>query len=251
MRILCSLCFIFFAFVVSAENIEDDGSAPKVIADISKDAQDGAISFDGFRGLFGLGVMSYKFDATVGDSNKFTNNNINSLTGVLGMEYAKTFRKGFLVGVTADLSVTKGNKDGSWKDLNSEYDLQRGEFVAGNKTGKLKANAISPFVGVKCGYILPKFKSVAYAKMGVSQNGGSYQYKQNSIESNDNFKVCAPAFCLGFERKLNSKWGASLEAIISVKKTSNRELDDLKHKTRAGCSGFRVLAIYSSRDGDN
>jgi hypothetical protein len=228
--------------------MENDDSAPTVIADISKDAQESAASFDGLRGLFGLGLVSHKFGATVGDSDKFTSNNINSLTGVLGMEYAKTFRKGFLIAVTTNLSVTKGSKDGSWKDLNSEYDLQRGELVSGNKTGKLKTNAISPFVGLKCGYILSKFKSVAYAKVGVSQNGGSYQYKQSGAESNDSFKVYAPAFCLGFERKLNSKWGASLEAVISIKKTSMRDLGGVKHKTKAGCSGFRVLAIYSSHD---
>ncbi|MDR0753157.1 MAG: hypothetical protein LBE95_00595 [Holosporaceae bacterium] len=251
MRALCSLCFAFFIFAVSAEDMEGDSSAPTIIADISKDAQESAVSFDGFRGLFGLGLMSYKFGATAGDGDRFTNNNINSLAGVLGIEYAKTFRKGFLVAVTTDISVTKGSKDGSWKDMNSEYDLQRGGSVAGNKVGKLKTNTISPFIGVKCGYVLPKLKSVAYAKMGVLQTGGSYQYEQNGTKSNDNFKVYAPAFCLGFERKLNSKWGASLEAVISIKKSAERKLDSIKHKTKAGYSGFRVLAIYSSYNEDN
>ncbi|MDR0580703.1 MAG: hypothetical protein LBG04_01145 [Holosporaceae bacterium] len=251
MRILYGLCFIFSGFVVSAENMEDDGSTPTIVADISESAQESAVSFDGLRGLFGLGLVSYKFGATVGDGGRFTNNSINSPAGVLGMEYAKTFRKGFLLAVTADISVTKGSKDGSWRDLNSEYDFQRGESVTGNKTGKLETNTISPFMGLKCGYILTKFESVAYAKMGVSQVSGSYQYKQNGAESNDNFKVYTPTFCLGFERKLNSKWGASLEAVISMKKTFKRELDNLKHRTKAGCSGFRILAIYSSHDNED
>ncbi|MDR0632449.1 MAG: hypothetical protein LBF54_04425 [Holosporaceae bacterium] len=243
-----SYFFALCVFGVLAEKSDNDASSdPTVYVDISKSAREDAVSFGGARGLFGADLAFQDFDASVGNASNSTKNNVNLLGVCLGMEYAKAFRKGFLVAVDVGMDVSKkAKKDGSWSALNSEYETQRGVAHPGSRTGKLDSDTVSLNVAVKGGYLLPTYNSMMFLKLGVSKVGGTYSYKQGNNKVCD-VKVSAyvPSLGLGIERKINKKWGASLEANLSLKKTSKKNCDNVEHKVKIGRTDIKLMAIYS------
>jgi hypothetical protein len=243
MRALVCFCLALGVLnVLAEEENKDVGLEPKIYADISKSAQEDAVSFGGIRGLVGIGAAFQNIDASVGDGGAFTKNNVNSFGLCLGLEYAKAFRKGFLIAVDVGLETSKKiEKENNWKELNGEYAIQRGK----DGIGKLKKDAISPMAALKFGYLLPTHESMVFAKLGVSQIGGSYCYKENGLESSADFKVYIPSVGVGIERKINKKLGASLEADLSIKRNFKSSLGGFDHNTRISRFDLRLIAAYS------
>jgi hypothetical protein len=229
---------------------EDSGTGPKVYVDISKSAQEDAISFDGVRGILGLNLLSSGFDASIGNSENFTENRMNLLGLCLGMEYARAFRKGFLlaVDVTVDISK-KSKKEGNWEILNKEYEAQRGRFHLGNRTGKFEKDLLSFQVALRGGYLIPSYKSMIFMKLGIGKMGGNYLYKVDNVDVCDiHVNAYVPSLGLGVERKINRKWGVSLEANWFMKKTVTGIYDNCNHRTKIGNRNIRLMGIYSIQD---
>jgi hypothetical protein len=245
MRILGGFCFIWCIFSCYAEDTAKVES--KVYADISEAAQDAAVSFGGIRALLGISLLFQKFFASIGNKDNFTENTMNVFGISTGMEYAKEFRYGFLVAINfgADISQ-KGKKEDSWNALNREYETQRGAIHGGIRTGKFESDVFSPYIAIKGGYLLPRYKSVIFVKIGASQVGGIYHYKQDeNIVCNVGVKALVPSIGIGVERKMNNKFGISLEANLPIKKIIKRQEDNVEHKIKVGNVSIRLLATYS------
>ncbi len=240
------LVTILSAFATFAS---DSDLEPTIYADISESAQEAAITFDGVRGFAGLVLQSIKYQSRTENNSTQTENKINMFGLSIGVEYAKAFRQGFLIGfdVSADINKKK-KKEGNWKALNAAYDADTSTIYVGVddlKTGKLETEAITPNISLKVGYLLPKFKSLLFLKAGISKLGGTYHY--NFAGAN----VCKvdvskfiPVIGLGAEYKINSRWGAALEANMSLKKTCTKRLANIQHKIKIGRQDIRIMGTY-------
>ncbi|MDR0678429.1 MAG: hypothetical protein LBF44_02740 [Holosporaceae bacterium] len=251
---LCVFASVVFqeTKVFGAESSQENSpKEPNVYVDISQSARENAVSFDGIRGLLGLFFTMQNFEASIGNSKNFTGNNMNQFGLYFGMEYSKSFRKGFLIAVNMETDISKKKKkEGSWKDLNDEYNIQRGQVYLGEKTGKLESDAICPGVALKCGYILPKYESVIFLKLGISKVNGKYYYNSSGAEvCNVNVNTYVPSLGLGVERKINRKWGAAIEANLPIKRSTKNIQDNVEHKMKVGRKDLRLMAIYSISQG--
>jgi hypothetical protein len=261
MKIISCFCIFFGAFsVFSAENSEQSKQEPsavkpsgenkeikpKIYADISKSAQDEAVSFDGIRGIFGLGMVSSGFGASVKGSSNFTDIKSNLMKMYLGLEYSKSFKKGFLLAVNIGTDLGKREeKKGGWDELNKEYALHK-EAPSENHSGKFEKSLICPEVALKCGYLLPSMESILFLKVGISRLNGVYTYNSNDkevcrLEAN----VYVPSIGLGFERKINKKWGASLEANFPINRKIKSVQDSIEHVVKAKSTNIKLMATYS------
>jgi hypothetical protein len=264
----CALC-IFNAF--SAENsgdtddeAADDAGKPKVVkpsgennsieptvyVDISKSAERDAVSFDGVRAMFGIGIGCLHAGSSVEGDAACTNINMTLLELHLGIEYSKSFKKNFLlsVGIGTDIGKKK-KKSGSWADLNEAYEAQRGGVYPAARTGVFEKGSLTPLVALKCGYVIPSLESVFFLKVTFSKSNGKRTYCSGggeicSIEE----KRFAPGVGLGFERKFNNKYGASLEAVFDIEKKTKKVADQVKHVGKLGCTCIRLIGIYSVLD---
>ncbi|MDR2766218.1 MAG: hypothetical protein LBB63_02015 [Holosporaceae bacterium] len=221
--------------------------APKVYSDISQTAQDDAVSFDGIRMIVGLCLAFNSFDASTGNVGAATGVSITSPSLSMVMEYSKAFRKGFLLGITMGARVSKkSSKDGSWADLNKQYENARGAAHAGNHTGTLEKDSFNPEVALKAGYQLSGYSSMLYAKVGVVKVNGVYHYQSNGAKICDvDVNAMLPTIWIGAERKINKKWGASLEASISIGRQSKQPADTVEHRIKMSRKEFSILAVYS------
>jgi hypothetical protein len=264
MKIIGCFCFILCAFNVFSENsddadekpvavnppVEDKKTEPKIYVDISKSARENAVSFDGLRGVFGVCFSGSNFESSVGGSSNYTNISSKLLEAYFGVEYSKSFKKGFLLAVNigADISNSTKSKCG-WSEINREYEVQRGMFYTANRTGKFEKSTLCPGVAFKCGYLLPSLESVLFLKFAISRLNGVYTYNSGNKEickvSSNNF---IPSIGLGIERKINKKWGASLEANISIKRSTKHVADTVEHVVKAKRADVKMMAIYSIAD---
>ncbi|MDR2067913.1 MAG: hypothetical protein LBP41_02915 [Holosporaceae bacterium] len=244
MRLLGVVCFALCIFCCPAE---DEGKVEtKIYSDISEAAQNAAISFGGIRGLLGVSLLLQKFGASVENSNDFTENKVNIFGASAGMEYAKELRHGFLVAVDVGADISKkGKKEGDWNSVNREYENQRGAVYPGTRTGKFETDAFSPHIALKGGYLLPSYKSVIFVKASISQVSGIYYYKRDEAKVCDvGVKAYVPSIGLGIERKINNKWGASLEASIPIKRNLKKKEDSVEHKIRVSSISLKIMATY-------
>ncbi|MDR3187472.1 MAG: hypothetical protein LBT63_03540 [Holosporaceae bacterium] len=244
MRLLGCFCFALCLFRCHAD---DEGKVEsKVYADISETAQNAAVSFGGIRGLLGISMLFQKFGASIENSGNFTEKSMNIFGASAAMEYAKEFRHGFLVAVDigADISP-KSKKEGDWNTVNREYESQRGAVYPGTRSGKFETDAFSPNIALKGGYLLPTYKSVIFVKIGVSQVSGVYYYKRDGAKVCDvGVKAFVPSIAFGGERKINNKWGASLEVGMSIKRRVKRKEDSVEHNIKIDRTIMKFMAIY-------
>ncbi|MDR2724172.1 MAG: hypothetical protein LBB25_03140 [Holosporaceae bacterium] len=252
MKILGCFCLILCIFDIFAEDADKNtGSGPTIFSDISESAREEAVSFDGIHGLLGLCLTPNEFEASYGRRDNFTRNNMNLLSICCGIEYAKALRNGLLIAINADLNLSgKGKKEGTWGDLNKEYESQRGQLYPGKKTGKLEKDSLSPSVNMKLGYQLPKYNSMAYLILGLKKTSGSYKYIRNGGISDVSFNAYQPSVGLGWEKKINPEFGASVEAIVVFKKGFEEQFDNSVHHVKAAAKTVRLVAILRCASND-
>lgn len=234
-----SLCA--FAFNVAA-------AEPTVYCDISEEAQEAAVSFDGVNAFAGLMFQHIISQAGTINIPGETKNSFNKVGATFGVGYSKALRKGFLVGVEAGVDVArKGKKEAGWNDLNSAYSQEaQKKYAAGNKSGKLETDAITPSFKLTAGYALPKYQLALFLKVGVSKLKSTYNYSHNGANvSSVNLSKFVPSIGVGIERKCNSKLGVAVEASISQKKSGIDMQDGVSHKIRLGRTDLKVMGIYS------
>jgi len=243
--------------VKAPDDTDDDSGKPKVYADISDSAQKNAASFDGVRGVIGFNFSKNKFGASARQAHQqgsslsenfnYTENSIDLFGLCFGVEYSKSFRSNFLVAGDVGIDLTKKEaKEGAWSDLNKDYDERLPTYTP-PKTGKLEKKAITLRGGIKCGYMIPSYKSMVFLKLGVSKVDGRYYYNHDTASGADvQFSVYVPSVAIGVEKKFNKQWGASLEASISMKRSNNYTASDTsEHSVRVGRNDVRLMGIFN------
>lgn len=214
-------------------------------ANIGQMAQMDAVSFDGVRLFLGLLYAQDKFCASINEVNSYTDNKLNLIGGTVGVEYSKSFKKGFLLGVNIFVDFVKSKKiEDSWARLNKSY---ADASVAVGPKAILENNVMRPGVAFKGGFLLKKYKSTIYAKVGFTQINAKYKYQNLSLfEHNVHAKQYVPFIGLGLERKFNKKFGFAFEAWLSFNKTSKKYLYPANlQKTKMRTIEVRALGTYS------
>ena len=241
---------ISFAAVLSmcSALADEGGLEPKIYVDISEAAQEEAVTFDGFRTLFGVVYQYVKYRAFTANNSQDTENKMNMFSLAVNAEYARSFRNGFLVGVDIGTDISQNKKkEGSWADLNAAYDGDTSATytVTALKNGKLETGIFTPYIALKAGYAIPRVELLAFLKAGLSRLSGTYHYTYGGAKiSKVEVSKFVPHIGLGVEHKINSKWGAILEANISLHKECTKTLGGVSHKIKLGRSDIRIMGTY-------
>jgi hypothetical protein len=247
--ILCSAILFFSTFAQDPDDDNDDsGSKPKIYADLSKSAKEDAVSFGGVHVLLGILFSSSGYNASVGNSNNTTKHNFNQFGFSLGMEYAKEFHRKFLLGIDVEMEFPqKYKKEGSWQDINKEFETRYAATYPGNRTAKLESSAIRPSVSIKCALLIKKHKFMLFTKVGVVQGRGSSCFRRdNDLVNETKFNKCQPTFAVGLGASINRKVNASLEVGMSSGANSTKILNNTEQKINRRRSLFiKAAAVFS------
>ena len=222
---------------------------PEILADISPEAVESAKAYDGLKLLIGLGYNSVEHKAAITDFNKSseTKNNLNHMSGVLGLEYAKKIADNWLIGGTVLLDMWKTKKKrGSWTDLNNDYALARGNSYTGDKTAELQNAFISPEIDLKVGYILKSIKSTAFLKIGMQRVEGKYKYYANNREvASVNASAFVPLIGISLSRLINDKFGVAAEIDKSLNRQIKKYSDVVQHRVKTDCFTVRLMGTIA------
>ncbi|GHT97656.1 hypothetical protein FACS1894126_2120 [Alphaproteobacteria bacterium] len=216
---------------------KDDAFAPEVYADVSDKAVKNAVSFDGARGLIGLGMTMQKFSSSMEEeeetNTKSSSMNIFHLTA--GLEYAKSSKKGLLfsIGALCDISKKKKIEDFLYKPTSGD-------------DGVWETNMFTPSLALKCGYKIKSQKLVVFAKAGASRLSLSYTYTSDSDENNGEqitkkINPIVPMIGIGAEKKINKKWGCLAEINFPIKRKNKMKIDGTEHSIKAGGINIRIM----------
>ncbi|MDR1560948.1 MAG: hypothetical protein LBS23_01180 [Holosporaceae bacterium] len=250
MKIFCCICLFIFPYVFGDDDASNNTETkPKLFADISRSAQENAVSFDGMQALFGFNFAFQNFIASVGNSKNLTQNKMDAFGARVGVGYSKSFKKGLLVAINIVADVLKkSKKDGNWNVCNQEYENQRGAVYPGERTSHLETDVFSPNIALKCGYLFPGFQSVIFATISVAKISGTYSYKRDGANvCNVGVNAYIPSLGLGIWRKFNRQWGASLEADFALNKPKYKKTEDsVEHTTKFSHRiNINVVATFS------
>jgi hypothetical protein len=240
-RIICTCSVLCLFNAYSVDNTEE--AEPTIYADVSQSAIDNAVSFDGIRGIIGIGIGLQQYNSSITGGSNYTSNDMNVFALTAGLGYAKSFKSNLLIGIDilADLSPKK-KKDGDWKSLNSDLDAK----AVGDKYGKLNTDMLTPSLGIRVGYAFQEYKTAVFAKFGASMVSGSYVYYQNGAKVADvDVNAIVPTIGLGAEHRFNKQWGVSLEANMPIKRVNKKTAGNAEHKIKVGRTDIRLLGIYN------
>jgi hypothetical protein len=224
---------------------EDKAFEPEIYADPSDSAVQNAVSFDGAKILCGLGMSMQKYAASVKGCENFTSNSTNAFNVIVGMEYAKSFKKGLLMSGGARIKITKKQKkELDWNSMNAGYnELKK---VTGVRSGYMENSAMIPVALVKCGYALKEYKSVAFATLEIAWMSVSYSYTLDGEKvCNVSTKSMVPQIGLGIERKWNKKIGLLAEVSFPIKRMCKTTADGVEHRIRVGQTSLKLLMSIS------
>lgn len=221
---------------------------PIVYSDISEEAQDAAVSFDGINALVGVLLNHTRYLARTPSSYEDTKSPFNNAGASLGVGYNKSFRRGILVGVNAGVDITpRDKKESAWECLNAAYTKDTAaKYTGGDKTGTLETDFITPNCGVSVGCMLPKYRLALFLKVGVSKLKATYAYSQQGKGVCDAaFSKLVPSVGVGVERKFGPKIGVAVEANIAQKKSAITGQDGSAHDIRVSRTDLKIMGIYS------
>ncbi|GHU13241.1 hypothetical protein FACS189449_08340 [Alphaproteobacteria bacterium] len=228
---------------------KDTSFDPEVYADISDTAIQNAVSFDGARGLIGFGMAKRSCGASLKGEKNFTSNSITAFYLTIGLDYAKSFRKGLLLSVCALCDISKKSKKKSdWRGMNASYD-DKYHDLSGSKSGFLETGMFTPSLSLKCGYHMKEYKLVAFLKLGISRLSLTYNYILNENEhSRVKINPMVPTIGLGAEMKINKKWGCLGELNFPIKRTTKVERNGVEHCVKTGAIDLRLLLSLAFQD---
>lgn len=250
--VLVLTCFQSFAANEVEELVAADGEndyEPEVYADISLQAKQKAIRYDGFKLFGGLGYLMSDYKASsngIAGSSKKSNDFGLSFGGA----YTKKCKGRFIVGVNGVLDVQRTKKtSGSWEDLNAGYAAARGNAHAGEKTAEFKSSTIIPELSVFAGGIFPKMASSAALQVGASRIGGKYTYRANgqNVCSLNSARIVPHIGIIG-EKKMNNRWGVMFMMNFSLKKASKKTEDTVVHKTDLNRKTIRLMGTMAIKN---
>lgn len=185
--------------------------------------------FGGIQFILGIGGSFLK--AEVKDKDNGTNakisKNANRFIGTVGLGGGKVFKDKFYVGMEVLFDFTK-NKD--WTEQIT--------YRTVNQNAKLKSNGLFTSLGLRLGYIVPKYNTMVYFKVAGSHSSA----KVNLETSNKELKAAkiVPTLALGVEKAFCKKFTARLEGEYRFKGTKKEDGYELKAN-----DGFNIRALVS------
>ena len=185
--------------------------------------------FGGIQFILGIGGSFLK--AEVKDKDNGTNakisKNANRFIGTVGLGGGKVFKDKFYVGMEVLFDFTK-NKD--WTEQIT--------YKTVNQNAKLKSNGLFTSLGLRLGYIVPKYNTMVYFKVAGSHSSA----KVNFETSNKELKAAkiVPTLALGVEKAFCKKFTARLEGEYRFKGTKKEDGYELKAN-----DGFNIRALVS------
>ena len=179
----------------------------------------------GFYAALGIGGSFLKCE--IKDKNTGNNvfsKNTNRFIGTVGLGYGKVFKDKFYIGLEALLDFTK----------NKKWGMDNGDGT----TTHLESKGLFPSVGLRLGYVVPKYNTMVYLKVS-----GSYSQMEGwSDDDPEKEKVSkiAPSLALGVEKAFGKRFTARLEGDYRFKSKKTEENAELKAH-----EGFTVRALVS------
>ena len=181
--------------------------------------------FGGIQFILGIGGSFLK--AEIKDKDNGTNEkiskNANRFIGTVGLGGGKVFKDKFYAGLEVLFDFTK-SKDWTEKYNNVDY--------------KLKSNGLFTSLGLRLGYIVPKYNTMVYFKVAGSHSTA----KVNLETANKELKAAkiVPTLALGVEKAFCKKFTARLEGEYRFKGTKKADGYELKAN-----DGFNIRALVS------
>ncbi len=185
--------------------------------------------FGGIQFILGIGGSFLK--AEVKDKDNGTNakisKNANRFIGTVGLGGGKVFKDKFYVGMEVLFDFTK-NKD--W--------TEQVTYKTVKQNAKLKSNGLFTSLGLRLGYIVPKYNTMVYFKVAGSHSTA----KVNLETANKELKAAkiVPTLALGVEKAFCKKFTARLEGEYRFKGTKKADGYELKAN-----DGFNIRALVS------
>lgn len=185
--------------------------------------------FGGIQFILGIGGSFLK--AEVKDKDHGTNSkiskNVNRFIGTVGLGGGKVFKDKFYVGMEVLFDFTK-NKD--W--------TERFTYNGVEQNAKLKSNGLFTSLGLRLGYIVPKYNTMVYFKVAGSHSSA----KANFETANKELKAAkiVPTLALGVEKAFCKKFTARLEGEYRFKGTKKEDGYEVKAN-----DGFNIRALVS------
>ncbi len=241
MKIFGCLCLCSIAFSVFSTN---DEYQPKVYADITKQAEENAVKYDGIKLIGGLGYTLSDYKASIIGRNETTKNSLNHFIFTLGCDYSKALKHNILIGASLLVDMwSRQKKSGNWASLNGAYDNQRGgAHAAGNREAELQNAFLTPEMCIKAGYIFKSLKSSVSLKIGLSREECKYRYRVNNAEvASVNISKFIPLIGISGYRNINSKFGIMVEINKSLGKKAKNNADLVDHQVEMAPTTIRLL----------
>lgn len=241
---------ILVLFCMCVANCEATPSEPEIYADISQEAQEDSVKFDGMRLLAGLLYSQNKL--TFGLENKpvTASHSVGLVGATIGGEYAKSFKKNFWFAVNLSADITKkGKKSGSWKEINPAYDTVKGTATSEKREAQFETSSFVPSVSVKVGYQLKSWTSLVFLEAGCSfAENVKCRYSRNGQEvGSSEMTFLVPKVGLGVEKKFNSKWSTVIKANMSLNRKSKKTIDQQEHQVKMRRISASVMAVFTTK----
>lgn len=181
--------------------------------------------FGGIQFILGIGGSFLKAELKDkdGGTNAKISKNANRFIGTVGIGGGKVFKDKFYAGLEVLFDFTK-SKD--WTERFNGNDV------------KLKSNGLFTSLGLRLGYIVPKYNTMVYFKVAGSHSS----VKATNLADNGELKAAkiVPTLALGVEKAFCKKFTARLEGEYRFKATKKANGVELK-----GNDGFNIRALVS------
>ena len=179
--------------------------------------------FGGIQFILGIGGSFLKAELKNNDTNSKVSKNANRFIGTVGIGGGKVFKDKFYAGLEVLFDFTK-SKDWTEKYNNVDY--------------KLKSNGLFTSLGLRLGYIVPKYNTMVYFKVAGSHSS----VKATSLADNGELKAAkiVPTLALGVEKAFCKKFTARLEGEYRFRGSKKEGAVELKAN-----DGFNIRALVS------
>lgn len=223
---------------------------PEIYADISPEAQEDSVKFDGLRLLAGLLYSQNKVTVGLVNNTTTAGHSMGTFGGIIGGEYAKNIKKNFWFAVNLSADITKkGKKNGSWAELNPAYNNVKGNNSSEKREARIEMSSFVPSISVKLGYQLKSWSSLFFLEAGCSfSEKVKCHYSKNGTEvGHTDMTFLVPKVGLGVEKKFNSKWSTVIKANMSLNRKSTKMFDGQNHQMKLRRISASIMAVLTTK----
>lgn len=238
-------------FCIGVANCGAMSGEPEIYADISQEAQEDSVKFEGMRLLAGLLYAQNKLTFGLAGSETTAGHSMGLIGATIGGEYAKSFKKNFWFAVNLSADITKKcKKIGSWKEINPAYEENKGSGGVGEKRdAQFETASFVPSVSVKVGYQLKPWTSLVFLEAGCSfaENVKCRYSKDGRDFDSCEMTFLVPKVGLGVEKKFNSKWSTIIKANMSLNRKSKKIMGNTEHQVKMRRISASIMAVFTTK----